>query len=95
MPGHYPNSPVADEAQLGLLVADLFGENGWKVLDRAHEHNSAPDLIASRSGKRLIIEIKRASEGRRDRVIPLLSQAALEAAHYSRLRHWYQHCRVQ
>jgi hypothetical protein len=32
----------------------------------------------------LIIEIKRASEGRRDRVIALLSQAALEAAYYSR-----------
>jgi hypothetical protein len=32
----------------------------------------------------LIIEIKRASEGRRDRVIPLLSHAALEAVYYSR-----------
>src|SRR5258708_9801483 len=84
MPGHYPNSPVGSEAQLGLLVADLFRENGWKVLDQPHEGNLAPDLLASRPGKRLIIEIKRASEGRRDRVIPLLSQAALEAAYYSR-----------
>jgi hypothetical protein len=41
-------------------------------------------LIASRPGKKLIIEIKGASEGRRDRVIPLLSQAALDAAYYSR-----------
>jgi hypothetical protein len=84
MPGHYPNSPVGNEAQLGLLVADLLRENGWKVLDQPHEQNSAPDLIASRSGKKLVIEIKRASEGRRDRVIPLLSQAALQAAYYSR-----------
>jgi len=30
------------------------------------------------------VEIKRASEGRKDRVIPLLSQAALEASYYSR-----------
>jgi hypothetical protein len=67
-----------------LLVADLFRENGWKVLDQPHEQNSAPGSIASRPGKKLIIEIKRASEGRRDRVIPLLSQAALEAAYHSR-----------
>ena len=84
MPGHYPNPPVDNAAQLGLLVADLFRENGWKVLHPPREQNSAPDLIASRRGKKLIIEIKRASEGRRDRVIPLLSQAALEAAYYSR-----------
>jgi hypothetical protein len=84
MPGHYPKSPVDNEAQLGLIVADLFRENGWKVLHQPREPNSAPDLIASRPGKKLIIEIKRASEGRRDRVIPLLSQAALEAAYYSR-----------
>jgi len=83
-PGHYPNSPVDNEAQLGLLVADVFRENGWKVLHQPREQNSAPDLIASRPGKKLIIEIKRASEGRRDRVIALLSQAALEAAYYSR-----------
>jgi hypothetical protein len=84
MPGHYPNSPVGNEAQLGLLVADLFRENGWKVLDQPDQGNLAPDLLAAQPGKRLIIEIKRASEGRRDRVIPLLSQAALEAAYYSR-----------
>jgi Holliday junction resolvase hjc len=84
MPGHYPNSPVDNEAQLGLLVANLFRENGWKVLRQPREENLTPDLIASRPGKKLIIEIKRASEGRRDRVIPLLSQAALEAAYYSR-----------
>src|SRR5258705_11905180 len=32
-----------------------------------------------------VLELKRASEGRKDRVIPLLSQAALEAVHYSRV----------
>jgi hypothetical protein len=84
MPGHYPNSHVSHEAQLGLLVADLFRENGWKVLHQPRDESSAPDLIASRPGKKLIIEIKRASEGRRDRVIPLLSQAALDAAYHSR-----------
>ena len=67
-----------------MAVAKLFRDEGWKVLDQPHKEHLAPDLIASRQGKKLVIEVKRASEGRRDRVIPLLSQAALEAAHYSR-----------
>jgi hypothetical protein len=84
MPGHHPNPPVDNEAQLQLVVAELFREEGWKVLDQPREENLTPDLIASRKGKKLIVEIKRVSEGRRDRVIPLLSQAALEADYYSR-----------
>lgn len=84
MPVHYPNPSIDNEAQLQLVVAELFREKGWKVLAQPHEENLAPDLIASRQGKKLIVEVKRASEGRRDRVIPLLSQAALEAAYYSR-----------
>src|SRR6266481_1259478 len=84
MLGHYPNPSPDHEAQLGLVVANLFREEGWKVLKQPREEDHAPDLIASRPGKKLTIEIKRASEGRRDRVIPLLSQAALEAAYYSR-----------
>ena len=78
-----PNPSPQNEAQLGLVVANLFREEGWKVLDQPREAGAAPDLIASRPGKKLIIEIKRASEGRKDRVIPLLSQAALEASYYS------------
>lgn len=84
MPGHDPNPSIDNEAQLQLVVAELFREKGWKVLDQPHKENVAPDLIASRQGKKMIVEVKRASEGRRDRVIPLLSQAALEAAYYSR-----------
>jgi Holliday junction resolvase len=84
MPRHYPNPLVDNEAHLQLLVAELFREQGWKVRDQTREENLAPDLIASRQGRKLIVEVKRASEGRRDRVIPLLSQAVLEAAYYSR-----------
>jgi restriction endonuclease len=84
MPGHYPHLPGNNEDQLELLVADLFREHGWKIIQQPREKDLAADLVASRPGKKLIIEIKRASEGRRDRVIPLLSQAALEAAYSSR-----------
>jgi hypothetical protein len=41
--------------------------------------------LVSGYGKKLVVELKRASEGRKDRVIPLLAQAALEAVHYSRV----------
>src|SRR5260370_15919404 len=84
MPGHLPNPPPDNEGQLRRRVEQLLRENGWKVLKEPGEQNVRHDLIAERRGKRLLFEIKRASEGRRDRVIPLLSQAALEAAHYSR-----------
>jgi hypothetical protein len=78
------NLPFDNAADVGLLVADLFREKGWKILDQRREGGLRPDLIAARSGQKFVIEIKRASEGRRDRVVPLLSQAALEAAYYSR-----------
>src|SRR5271163_4541009 len=87
MPGHHPNPSVDDKAQLGRIVANLFREDGWKVHEepREKEKNVAPDFLVSGHGKKLVVELKRASEGRKDRVIPLLSQAALEAVHYSRV----------
>jgi hypothetical protein len=85
MPGHYPNRAVDNEAQLGRIVVNVFREEGWKVVEGPREKNVAPDFLVSGHGKKYVIELKRASEGRKDRVIPLLSQAALEAAHYSRV----------
>src|SRR5262249_17703812 len=84
MPSHYPNGPLDREGQLGRLVASLFREEGWKVAQEPREKNVAPDFVVSGRGKKFVVELKRASEGRKDRVIPLLSQAALEAVHYSR-----------
>jgi hypothetical protein len=85
MPARYPNPSIANEAQLGRVVANLFREGGWKVVENPREKNVAPDFLVSGRGKKFVVELKRASEGRKDRVIPLLSQAALEAAHYSRV----------
>ena len=84
MPYDYSKPPVQNEAQLGLIVRNLFREEGWKVLDQPRGPGGAPDLLVSKHGRRLVLEIKRAAEGRKDRVIPLLSQAVLEAVHYSR-----------
>ena len=85
MSDHYPNQPVDSEAQLGRIVGSLFREEGWKVVEEPREKNVAPDFLVSKNGKKFVVELKRASEGRKDRVIPLLSQAALEAVHYSRV----------
>ena len=87
MPGRYPNRSIANEAQLGRVVANLFREEGWKVVEEPREKNVAPDFLVSWRGKKFVVELKRASEGRKDRVIALLSQAALEAGHYSRVMH--------
>jgi hypothetical protein len=82
---YHLNPSVDNEAQFGRIVANLFREDGWKVLEEPREKNVAPDFLVSGHGKKFVVEIKRASEGRKDRVIPLLSQAALEAVHYSRV----------
>jgi hypothetical protein len=65
MPSHHSNPSVGNEAQFGRIVANLFLEDGWKVLEEPREKNVAPDFLMSRHGKKLVVELKRASEGRR------------------------------
>lgn len=85
MPGPYPNLAENNEAELQHLLADAFRERGWRVsAEPRGSEDARPDFVASAHGKKLIIEFKRASEGRKDRVIPLLSQAALDAIYQSR-----------
>jgi hypothetical protein len=71
-------APIND---IDELVADAFRRASWRV---QHPRKGAsdklqPDLIVEGGGRKYVVEIKRSSEGRRDRVIPLLSQAILEA----------------
>src|ERR1700722_1138107 len=85
MPRHSSNLSANNNAdQLGRIIVSLFREHGWQVIEESRNDKVAPDFLALGHGKKLVIEVKRASEGRKDRVIPLLSQAALEAAHYAR-----------
>jgi Holliday junction resolvase len=84
MPSRAPYSAADNEAQLERFVAELFRQNGWQILVEPHAHGLKPDLVAERFGKQYIIEIKRASEGRKDRIIPLLSQAILESQSFAR-----------
>lgn len=66
------------EKEFESLVAELFRRAGWRVQQEPSGEPRA-DLVAEGEGKRYVIEIKRSAEGRRDRLIPLVSQAILQA----------------
>src|SRR3954453_7694792 len=71
-------------ARAELLVSTLLEEAGWQV--RQSAPNSAapsPDLVVERGDISYSVEVKAASEGRSDRLIPLWSQAWLQAVHAS------------
>jgi hypothetical protein len=76
--------PKPHNSWVNGAIADLFEKNGWAV-EREPERAASlrPDL-AIRKGKYVyVVEIKAASEARSDRVIPLLSQAILQAQAYA------------
>jgi len=79
-----PNSPgPRNEREFEDLLAHLFRQQGWRV---KREHSAAEkgiDLVVARGNDRYIIELKAASEGRPDRLVPLLSQAILQARAYA------------
>jgi hypothetical protein len=79
MPEFFSHSPRDKEAQVESLVAEVFRRGGWKVREQPVAGDRRPDLIAEHAGKKYVIEIKRSSEGRKDRLIPLVSQAILQA----------------
>lgn len=69
------------EAQFERLLADAFRRAGWQVV---HQPERRPDdiradLVVDAGDKEYAVELKGSAEGRRDRLIPLLSQAILMA----------------
>src|SRR5450759_986560 len=60
-------------------VADLFRRAGWKVRRLPSAGNLRADLLARRGNHSYLVEVKSAPEGRRDRLLPLLAQAILQA----------------
>ncbi len=84
MPGFFPHSPRDKEAQVESLVAEVFRRSGWELREEPDAGEGKSDLIAEHAGKKYVIEIKRSSEGRKDRLIPLVSQAILQAQERAR-----------
>lgn len=60
-------------------IARLFERAGWHVEGWRRSSDAGPDLVVELAGSRFAIFIKAPAEARSDRVIPLLSQAILQA----------------
>jgi hypothetical protein len=72
------------------ILADLFAKAGWKVDRQARNENaSRADLVVHGKGPAAsyALEVKAAAEGRSDRLIPLWSQAYLQAARIANSQH--------
>ncbi len=69
-------------------LEELFAKAGWKV-ERHPEHDDhvRPDLVIRRGKASYAVEVKAAAEGRSDRLLPLWSQAYLQAARSAGDRH--------
>src|SRR5215469_2650172 len=63
-------------------LADLFRDSGWEVRREPQVPGDA-DLVVKNGNLEYVIELKRAPESRRDRVVPLLAEAILQARAYA------------
>jgi hypothetical protein len=61
------------------LLIDLFRRSGGHVKREPVGKDMRADLVVEHGDKKYLIECMRSSEGRRDRLVPLLSQAVLQA----------------
>ncbi len=65
-------------------VARIFKEHGWKVQREPASGPYQADLLIKKGREAYLVEVKALSEGRRDRAIPLLSEAILKVQAYAR-----------
>jgi DNA-binding MarR family transcriptional regulator/Holliday junction resolvase len=63
-------------------LLDLFRGSGWEVRREPQVPGEA-DLVVKNGNLEYVIELKRAPESRRDRVVPLLAEAILQAQAYA------------
>ena len=61
------------------ILADVFRKAGWRVQRALRVEDMEADLVIDDGKQKYVIELKFSSEARRDRLIPLLSQAILQA----------------
>jgi len=65
------------------LVRELFENAGWQVSEPSDSTRGRAGLVVSRGDTRYVVEVKYASEGRSDRLIPLWAQACLQASRFA------------
>jgi len=76
-----PKVSKSERAYENQLV-DLFRDSGWEVRREPQVPGEA-DLVVKNGNLEYVIELKRAPESRRDRVVPLLAEAILQAQAYA------------
>ncbi len=69
----------SESSNFERLLADAFRQAGWKVARKTQLGERRPDLLVRRGKLAYAVELKSAPEGRRDRLIPLLAKAILQA----------------
>ena len=63
------------------MLKKVFKDAGWKVSHEPDGPNGyGPDLLIRRPGASYVVELKVGVEGRSDRLVPLWSQACLQAS---------------
>src|SRR5256885_16447643 len=77
-----PPGQLAAEVQ--SIVAQVFKKAGWQVRRHPAAGDMEADLLLEAGEKRYVAEVKGLSEGRSDRLVPLLSQAILQAQAFTR-----------
>src|SRR5207245_10114056 len=75
MPAHQQNRG----AEFVTLLAKVLQKDGWHIEQPPVYADSGADLMARQGKKIYVFELKASSEARKDRAIPLISQAILEA----------------
>ena len=68
------------------ILASAFRKGGMRVKRPVSAVNDGADLEFEKDGKKYLAQLKVSSEGRSDRLIPLLSQAILQAQTYAQQR---------
>ncbi|MCI0419748.1 MAG: restriction endonuclease, partial [Acidobacteria bacterium] len=77
--------PIPEQKRSGrgvefeYLLAEVFRRAGWHVVHQPSLADRRADLVVDAGDKKYVVELKSSAEGRRDRLIPLLSQAILQA----------------
>jgi Holliday junction resolvase len=72
------------EAEFERIVAEVFRKAGWRIRRHPAAGDMRASFLANDGERKYAVVVKSGSEGRRDRLIPLLSQAILEAQAFVR-----------
>lgn len=83
------NPPLESHGrQAEAALSHLFSAAGWRVRRYDKEPDGrSPDMMIRKGDVSYAVQIKAAAEGRSDRLIPLWSQAFLQASHFARDSH--------